>query len=152
MPALQVRDLPQDTYERLVRCAADEHRSLTQQTVAILESYLMQRDKGFRTEANEPVDTELASDPRDSDRSTKAVQADGALPFTSFSSHGITYLANPEETKEQRALRKQRILDNIAQSARADVYRNLPLASDVIKEMRADRLTQLAPDMEVGEW
>ena len=37
MPALQVRDFPDDLYERLKACAALEHRSVAQQTVALVE-------------------------------------------------------------------------------------------------------------------
>ena len=40
MPPLQVRDLPQETYERLQRCAEREHRSLAQQTTWIIECFL----------------------------------------------------------------------------------------------------------------
>lgn len=46
MPALQVRDLPQDIYDRLVLSAERDHRSLAQQTTYILEQHL-QRDDGF---------------------------------------------------------------------------------------------------------
>ncbi len=40
MPALQVRDLPQETYDRLAESARREHRSLAQQTAHIIEWYL----------------------------------------------------------------------------------------------------------------
>ena len=40
MPPLQVRDLPQETYERLQRCAERERRSLAQQTTWIIERFL----------------------------------------------------------------------------------------------------------------
>lgn len=40
MPALQVKDCPSDVYERLRACAAEENRSIAQQTVAILRLYL----------------------------------------------------------------------------------------------------------------
>jgi len=40
MPPFQVRDFPQDTYERLRRCAEKERRSIAQQAVWIIERYL----------------------------------------------------------------------------------------------------------------
>lgn len=44
MPALQVRDLPQDIYDRLVLSAERDHRSLAQQTTYILEQHLRHVD------------------------------------------------------------------------------------------------------------
>ena len=43
MPALQIKDCPENVYERLRVCAAEENRSISQQTLTILEEYL-----GFR--------------------------------------------------------------------------------------------------------
>ena len=40
MPTLQVRDLPQETYDRLAERARQQHRSLTQETIAILDGVL----------------------------------------------------------------------------------------------------------------
>ena len=37
MPTLQVRDLPEDVYTRLNYLAEKEHRSLAQETIALLE-------------------------------------------------------------------------------------------------------------------
>lgn len=45
MPALQVRDFPDDLYERLKACAALEHRSVAQQTVALVEEGLNARNE-----------------------------------------------------------------------------------------------------------
>ena len=42
MPALQVRDFPEDLYEQLKVCAAREHRSIAQQTVAFVEQGIRQ--------------------------------------------------------------------------------------------------------------
>lgn len=39
MPSLQVRDLPQDIYDTLVRSAKRNHRSIAQQTTHILAEY-----------------------------------------------------------------------------------------------------------------
>ena len=48
MPALQVRDLPQETYERLQRCAEKERRSISQQTAWIIERFLDAYETGER--------------------------------------------------------------------------------------------------------
>lgn len=48
MPPLQVRDLPQDIYERLCRCAERERRSLAQQTTWIIERFLDMYESGAK--------------------------------------------------------------------------------------------------------
>jgi plasmid stability protein len=48
MPTLQVRDLPPEIYRRLAEVAAREHRSLAQQTIALLAQSL-----GIETSAKE---------------------------------------------------------------------------------------------------
>lgn len=40
MPALQIKDCPQDTYEQLKLVAAAENRSISQQMLTILQEYL----------------------------------------------------------------------------------------------------------------
>ena len=45
MPALQVRDFPQDLYDGLKRCAEAEHRSLAQQTIQAVEEMLKARSE-----------------------------------------------------------------------------------------------------------
>jgi hypothetical protein len=40
MPALQVKDCPDKTYELLRECSARENRSISQQTLTIIEQYL----------------------------------------------------------------------------------------------------------------
>ena len=44
MPLLQVRDCPEDLYLELKDRAAREHRSIGQQTIVALESYLERAD------------------------------------------------------------------------------------------------------------
>ena len=50
MPALQVRDCPEDLYEKLRTCAAEQDRSITQQTVHILREYLHENQTSKRKE------------------------------------------------------------------------------------------------------
>lgn len=48
MPALQIKDCPQDTYEQLKLVAAAENRSISQQMLTILQEYLKNRSS-FRS-------------------------------------------------------------------------------------------------------
>ena len=58
MPALQVRDFPEELYDQLKALAARNHRSIAQQTVACVEQMILQenaeenaRERGFRVVA-----------------------------------------------------------------------------------------------------
>ena len=44
MPALQVRDFPEDTYQRLKEYAASQHRSIAQQTIVAVNRMLDEAD------------------------------------------------------------------------------------------------------------
>lgn len=46
MPALQVRDFPEDLYSQLKACAARNHRSVAQQTIAYVEQGMMMEGGG----------------------------------------------------------------------------------------------------------
>jgi plasmid stability protein len=48
MPTLQIRDLPQDIYDRLIESAEKNRRSLTQEAVIILENVLVHEDSKTR--------------------------------------------------------------------------------------------------------
>ena len=47
MPPLQVKDCPDSVYEQLRICAAEEHRSISNQALTIIEDYLEARSKGL---------------------------------------------------------------------------------------------------------
>jgi len=44
MPLLQVRDVPEDLYERLSRIAEQDNRSITQETIVLLKKALNYRE------------------------------------------------------------------------------------------------------------
>ena len=46
MPALQVKDCPADVYEQLRTVAAEENRSISQQTLVIIKEFLRLRAAG----------------------------------------------------------------------------------------------------------
>ena len=45
MPLLQVRDIPEDLYEKLAKVAQMENRSIAQETIVLLRSALDQKDE-----------------------------------------------------------------------------------------------------------
>lgn len=49
MPALQVKDFPDELYDALKSYAAQEHRSMSQQTVVAVEEMLSQAQGGARS-------------------------------------------------------------------------------------------------------
>ncbi len=51
MPILQVRDVPDDLYERLARVAREENRSISQETIVLLRKALnLQQERLLRRE------------------------------------------------------------------------------------------------------
>ena len=53
MPALQVREFPDDIYEELKAAAAREHRSIAQQTIICVERFLQEASARERKIENE---------------------------------------------------------------------------------------------------
>ncbi|WP_438363513.1 FitA-like ribbon-helix-helix domain-containing protein [Slackia exigua] len=53
MPALQVREFPDDIYEELKAAAAREHRSIAQQTIICVERFLREASARERKAENE---------------------------------------------------------------------------------------------------
>lgn len=45
MPLLQVRDIPEDLYERLAKTAKGENRSIAQETIYLLKNALNQKEE-----------------------------------------------------------------------------------------------------------
>lgn len=45
MPLLQVRDIPEDVYEKLARVARAENRSIAQETIVLLREALNQKEE-----------------------------------------------------------------------------------------------------------
>ena len=66
MPLLQVRNFPQDLYDRLGDLAVAEHRTITQQTIALLEDALKppesEKDRRARVLERMALQREAASD------------------------------------------------------------------------------------------
>ena len=62
MPALQVKDCPADVYEKLRECAEEENRSISQQTLTIIEDFLALRERK-RAEAKSAATAENGEPP-----------------------------------------------------------------------------------------
>ena len=54
MPALQVKDCPTFVYEKLRECAFRENRSISQQALTIIESYLGLREEALPANISNP--------------------------------------------------------------------------------------------------
>lgn len=56
MPALQVKEFPDDLYARLRACAAQEHRSIAQQTLSIIQQYVSAKESAAQRVSGSSVD------------------------------------------------------------------------------------------------
>ena len=73
MPALQVRDFPDDLYEQLKAYAASQHRSIAQQTIVAVEQMLEAADAQHYWDGHDLH--RLERRPRDFDFDTEAKRA-----------------------------------------------------------------------------
>ena len=108
MPALQVREFPDDLYEELRAYAAKNHRSIAQQTVACVENEL-KRAKAFTAWAGSGKvegedDIVIPENVR-----AAAARAHFVDPFRWFSDLGV----EPEEEVEARREKRRRLLRRI---------------------------------------
>ena len=122
MPPLQVRDLPQETYERLQRCAEKERRSLTQQTTWIIERFL------DAYEADPPTQPEYRYDAE----SQKLVPTGRTIPSTI--TEVLMRLADLET--ELRIERRRQVLANIKEHG--EIAPEIT-SEDIVAMIREDR-------------
>ena len=83
MPSLQVKDCPADVYERLRKCAEEENRSISQQTLTIIEDFLALRERK-RTAAATGITVPAANDEpriRVKARSVYGPEADDGIDY-----------------------------------------------------------------------
>lgn len=133
MPALQVRDLPQEIYDQLAASAKRDHRSIAQQTTAILEHHFTVVEGGLSQRA-QPTAAQSVSD---------------FAPGVSFNklmgSKMIDYdrlFRDPEFIKECRERRK-RVLESIQAGPAIHIPEDMHPAK-IIREMREERDHQIA--------
>ena len=122
MPALQVKDFPDDLYEELRECAAEECRSVSQQTIYGLREFLRMH-KAYQSVKN----------------------ALWAAPY-------ITDLLEEEEEQErlERARKRHDLLERVRERGPANIPADFPSAAEIIREMREERTRQILEA--VGDW
>ncbi len=115
MPSLQVKDFPEDLYEELKEYAAEEQRSVSQQTIYCLREYLRFRDV-FQT----------------------IKHAKWALPY-------VTDLLPESEQLEskRRAERHRLVLERIQERGAIETPEDFPDTVELIREMREERGNQI---------
>lgn len=112
MPALQVKDFPEDLYEELRACATEECRSVSQQTVYMLREYIRHREV-FEAVKN----------------------AKWALPYVT------DLLPESEEMQRQaRAERRRKVFERIRERGPIEVPDDFPDTVELIREMREERM------------
>lgn len=114
MPALQVRDFPEDLYEALRKCAADQDRSISQQTVHVLRRFL----EAYRS-------------------GTAACDYDWA-PQAPLSAHGAG------TAEQQRVAKRRALLAQLESLPCYEGTPAMPDAATMVREMRAERDASLA--------
>ena len=109
MPALQVRDLPEPIYSALVKEAREQHRSIAQQTIHILEQH-------FLVEAT--------------------VEDLGGIHHNTHEEPGWLRGDGTPEERAARAQRKRKVLERIASDPRPPVELS---AEDIVRIVREGR-------------
>lgn len=115
MPALQVKDFPDDLYEELRECAAQECRSVSQQTIYGLREFL-RIHKAYQSVKN----------------------ALWAAPY-------LTDLLEDKERQErqERAKRRCELLKQIRELGPANIPSDFPDPAELIREMHEERTNQI---------
>ncbi len=110
MPALQVRDCPQDTYEALKRRAERENRSMSQQALTLIQGGLAHREAPPRAAA--------------------------PLPEGAYREAGLTFIPNPSARHKSREERRAAFFDHIE---KVGGFKLPPEYDSVVEMVRAAR-------------
>lgn len=123
MPALQVKDFPDDLYAELKECAANEDRSISQQTLHILRQYLRAyRQLGGRVE--------WMVAPREQPPVGKDARMQAA-----------------EAERQQRIERRKKVFERIRSRCHAQIPDDFPSAAEIVRQMREERDDQIVPEL-----
>ena len=115
MPALQVREFPDELYDELKEYAASQHRSMAQQVIVAVEQMLA-CDEGAQ-----------AGEPR--------ACAAGALRYAS---PPFAATVDTEAERAARAKRREELFRQ-AEEERADLPKDLPSAVEMLRQVRDER-------------
>lgn len=129
MPALQVRDFPDDLYARLKESAAKNHRSIAQQTIACVEAQLDQEEKRAAMLAPEFGTFTVPQNVRDAMNRARDIDAFDWLH---------DFEEEPEEVIEARR-KKRRQLRERAKELRKGWIGPVPTADEIAQMIRDDR-------------
>ena len=114
MPALQVKDFPDDLYAELKACASAEDRSLSQQTVHILREYLrVYRELGGRAE-------------------WAVVAVERPRPRIEHVSRRVA----AEAEREMRIERKRKVFERIDARPHSKTPDSFPSPAEIVRQMR----------------
>ena len=120
MPALQVKDCPDDVYQRLRICAAEENRSISQQALTIIEGFLNARDSGKVQQRN------LVSD--------AAFFADGV----SLSAAGRVCRYSNERDDTDYLARRREVLELLSELPPIPVSEKAPSTAEILRQIREE--------------
>lgn len=124
MPALQVRDFPDDLYEQLKERAREEHRSIAQQTIVCVEDYLSRPRMPAWQYAPAPTSRLINLTDERGDR--KPAWMHHELP--------------PEQVEERK-----RLFAEMLQRPKFDVPEDFPAPEELIREDRDSRWSFSTP-------
>lgn len=123
MPALQVREFPEDLYEELRECAAAEDRSISQQTLHILREYL----NVYRKSGN-----------------------DADCLVVTVSRADVAAVAGTD-TSEDLVAKRKKVLDDIDSMPKPKIPDDFPSSVEIIEEMREERMRSIVPELYENE-
>ena len=118
MPALQIREFPPDVYEELKMCAEEEHRSISQQALAIIEGFLAERKR--QQEIAAAVDRAVPLPPKPWEPGYRAYQ-------------------HSEAARKERLERHRAVLERIDALPRVEIPADFPSIEEIVREMRDER-------------
>ena len=118
MPALQIREFPPDVYEELKTCAEEEHRSISQQALAIIEEFLAERKR--QQEIAAAVDRAVPLPPKPWEPGYRAYQ-------------------RSEAARKERLERRRAVFSSIDAREPFKVPDGFPSIEEIVREMRDER-------------
>lgn len=140
MPALQVRDFPEELYERLKECAASQHRSVAQQTIIAVERMVAAHDGACergRLELNS--DGSIAGDRSCVDAASDCDGLWGAAGASRRFAFEPCILDFASEAVRANRMRKRRELKERIFSTRVELSLDFPDPASVLHEARNER-------------
>lgn len=123
MPALQVKDFPDDLYLDLKACANAEDRSVSQQTLHILRQYL----KAYR-QLGGRVDWMI-------------------MPVELVPDDGKARARTSEEERQERIERRKKVFERISALPHFDVPADFPSPAEIVRQMREERDDQIVLEL-----